>query len=489
MRIRIAVPLAAALALTPLAFLNTSGAEADASPTAVSRARCGPGSTPEPGMQGQVPLADRESGRSRQGYACNLELLGQYQGEGTTWVNPQYKNCVYNATSFFGLGRKSSEGVQVIDVSDPRHPKLTDHLTSPAMLTDTWESLKVNETRGLLAGVSVGPALGALAFDIYDIKTDCAHPKLLNSFGSPEFTAPMTTFNHEGQWSPDGRTYWATGLVGGSITAIGVSDPAHPTVVTSTGIGYTNHGFSLSQDGNRMYLTTAFPAGVVVLDTSGIQNRKSPAVRELGRITWGGPATVGQHTIPVSWNNRPYLIAVDEFAGEDIHILDSYDPAKMKVVKQIQLEVNRPENAAAVNPDVAHNGIFGYDAHYCAVDRTSNPTALACGFFNSGIRVFDIRDLMHPREIAYFNPPARVGENATLLGSEHAAHPVAYQGNGSNTDNLGPAVLANGFGPPDLTADWCSSPPRFVGTDQLWVSCQDNGFMALRFTNNAYRKP
>lgn len=166
----------------------------------------------EHGLQGQVSVAGRESGRSRQGYTCNLKLLGQYQGEGTTWVNPQYGHCAYNATSFFGLGRKKSEGVQVVDVSNPKHPKLTSNLTSPAMLTDTWESLKVNEARGLLAGVSVGPALGTLAFDVYNIKTDCAHPKLLNSFQGTDFTAPATTLNHEGQWSPDGKTYGSSGL-------------------------------------------------------------------------------------------------------------------------------------------------------------------------------------------------------------------------------------------------------------------------------------
>ncbi|HVE24318.1 MAG TPA: hypothetical protein VNC22_02895 [Sporichthya sp.] len=489
MRIRIAAPLAAALALVPLASLD-GAARAESSPTAVPRAACGPRSTPETGLQGQVPLADRQSGRSKQGYSCNLELLGRYQGEGTTWVNPQYAHCAYNATSFFGLGRKKSEGVQVLDVSDPRHPKLTANLTSPAMLTGTWESLKVNEARGLLAGVSVGPAIGTLAFDVYDIKADCAHPKLLNTFASADFTAPATTLNHEGAWSPDGNTYWATGVAGGSITAIDVSDPAKPSIEAVSGIGYANHGFSFSLDGRLMYLTTAFPAGVVVLDVGDVQTRKfNPQIRELGRITWGGPATVGQHTIPVSWNLKPYLITVDEFAGEDIHIIDSYDPKRLRVVRQLQLEVNRPENAAAVNADVAHNGLFGYDAHYCAVDRTSNPTALACGFFNSGIRVFDIRDPRNPHEIAYFNPPAQAGRNADLLGSEHAAHPVGYQGNGSNVDHLGPGVLANLFGPADLTADWCSSPPRFVGTDELWVSCQDNGFLALRFTNDAYRKP
>jgi hypothetical protein len=44
----------------------------------VPRANCGPGSRPETGLQGQVPLADRQSGRSSQGYWCNLELVGRY---------------------------------------------------------------------------------------------------------------------------------------------------------------------------------------------------------------------------------------------------------------------------------------------------------------------------------------------------------------------------------------------------------------------------
>ncbi|HVT34510.1 MAG TPA: hypothetical protein VHE37_02925, partial [Nevskiaceae bacterium] len=109
---------------------------------------------------------------------------------------------------------------------------------------------------------------------------------------------------------------------------------------------------------------------------------------------------------------------------------------------------------------------FGYDGHYCAVDRRENPTAAACGYFQSGIRVFDIRDPMHPAEIAYFNPPAQSASKAQLTGSEHASSAVGIDAN--------------------LSTDWCSSPPRFVAPDQLWVTCQDNGFMALRFTNGAW---
>jgi hypothetical protein len=487
---RSAAAVVCALALVVPAFGAASSAGSPGVRSAVPRARCGPGSAPETGLQGQVPLADRRSGRSRQGYSCNLELLGQYQGEGTTWVNPQYGHCAYNATSVFGLGRKKSEGVQVIDATDPRHPKLTANLTSPAMLTDTWETLKVNEARGLLAGVSVGPALGTLAFDVYDIRSDCAHPRLLNSFAGSDQTMPATTVNHEGQWSPDGRTYWSSSLGGGGLTAIDVADPTHPRIAGIGAIGFADHGFELSPDGNRMYLTTAFPAGVVVLDVSDVQARKPmPVFRELGRVTWGGPESVAQHTIPVTWNGKPYLIAVDEFAGEDVHIIDISDETRPTIVRQLQLEVSRPENAASVAPDVAHNGLFGYDAHYCGVDRRTDPTALACGFFQSGVRVFDLRDPMNPKEIAYFNPPAQVGRNEQLLGSEHAAHAITYSGNLSGIRDTGPGVMAGWDQPADLTADWCSSPPRFVGVDQLWASCQDNGFLALRFTNQAYRRP
>jgi hypothetical protein len=40
-------------------------------------------------------------------------------------------------------------------------------------------------------------------------------------------------------------------------------------------------------------------------------------------------------------------------------------------------------------------------------------------------------------------------------------------------------------GETDMTADWCMSPPRF-DAGRLWVSCDDNGALLLRFTNDAY---
>ena len=37
----------------------------------------------------------------------------------------------------------------------------------------------------------------------------------------------------------------------------------------------------------------------------------------------------------------------------------------------------------------------------------------------------------------------------------------------------------------DLSADWCMSPPEFRG-DLLYVTCSDNGFMALRLDPSVY---
>lgn len=462
----------------------------------IARANCGPGSQPETGLQGQVPLADRQSGRSQQGYSCNMALVGQYQGEGATWVNPFYGQCAYMATAFNGIPFKRSQGVQVVDVSDTRQPRLSTNLTSPAFFTGTWETLKVNDKRGLLGGVAVGSALAAAFFDVYDISDNCAQPVLANSF-SGNLTLPANVLGHEGNWAPDGLTYWASGLAAGSLTAIDVSNPKTPRIVYTGTSVVVNHGFELSEDGNRMYLSTAFPAGVVILDVSDVQARKAvPIVRQVGSVFWN-TAGVGQHTIPVTMKGKPYLVAVDEFASESVKFIDISDETKPRVASRLQLEIHLPQHANERLKDVTGNGLFGYEAHYCSVDRRIEPTAMACGFFQSGVRVFDIRDPFNVKEIAYFNPPAQVGKAGQLHGSEHTSLAVGNLGGLSASDagnlNQGslPTILTRVLANPlavgsNLTADYCSSPPKFVGSDQLWVTCQDNGVMVLRFSNAAY---
>ncbi|MCU1624261.1 MAG: hypothetical protein JWL79_3106 [Frankiales bacterium] len=465
--------LTASLAVAALLSVDVAAqdpAAVRASPGAVPGAICGPGSRPETGLQGQVPLADRTSGRALRGYQCNLQLLGHYRGEGTSWISQSFGTCAYLSTR---LGAARSPGVQVLDVRNPRKPVLVTTLRSPSMLA-SWESLKVNPRRKLLAAVAAAPPVGngAAMFDVYDIGRDCRHPRLLNGVDGTTLGLPSNVMGHEGTWAPDGRTYWASGY--GGVAAIDVADPAHPRVVGFGVPSPSSHGVALSADGNTMYVAQAgnlAPAGsqqdiangLRIFDVSDIQHRRPlPRYREVGSLYWPDGGTA-QTAIPFSSRGRSYVLFTDELRYGSARIID-VTRNRPRLVSHLRLAVQLPSASAVRDADTAHDGFFGYNAHYCSLDRTVNPTAAACAFFEAGIRVFDLRDPAHPREIAYFHPPSSPGRNAQLDGSEHAS--------GTGAVN-------------DLSADWCSSPPRFVG-HELWVACQDYGFMALAFTNHAY---
>ena len=49
-------------------------------------------------------------------------------------------------------------------------------------------------------------------------------------------------------------------------------------------------------------------------------------------------------------------------------------------------------------------------SHYISVDDPSNASLVFITWYSSGLRVFDIRDPAHPREVAYLNAP--VGPDA-----------------------------------------------------------------------------
>jgi hypothetical protein len=68
--------------------------------------------------------------------------------------------------------------------------------------------------------------------------------------------------------------------------------------------------------------------------------------------------------------------------------------------------VNEPEHRAEVaNDPGAFSPAQGYAGHYCSVPQRADPGIVACSFIASGLRVFDIRDPYHPKEIAYFTAP------------------------------------------------------------------------------------
>src|SRR5204862_1400674 len=130
-----------------------------------------------------------------------------------------------------------------------------------------------------------------------------------------------------------------------------------------------------------------------------------------------------------------------------------------RVISKVMLETHDPANCAKVLPELQGLAGFLYGSHYCSVDNIHKATTLACGYFNSGIRVFDIRDPIRPREIAYYNPPATTNP-VISNGSTHAPQRAIQPG-----------------GP-----DWCSAQVHLDAEQgTLWTSCQDNGLLSLKF--------
>jgi hypothetical protein len=206
--------------------------------------------------------------------------------------------------------------------------------------------------------------------------------------------------------------------------------------------------------------------GLTILDVSEIQARKPvPTVRRVSHITWP-TSSLPQTPIPVTIGGHPYLVEVDEFTHDTIQnfftnkamtraddmvgaarIIDIADPTAPRVVSDIRLEVNQPDaRPGAQSRDPGADTATGYTAHYCAVPRAKDPGIVACSFILSGLRVFDIRDPLHPKEIAYFNPPTTTGTPYNAM-----------------------------------------SAPAFVPErNEIWYTDANYGFYVLRMTNGAW---
>jgi len=490
--------------LLPLLAL---GGAAEAGP--VPKANCGPNDRVETALQGQTTLADRLSGHSERAYNCNLELVGQFQGEGSKWQLASFEDCAYYGQfNHFNKPLTTQPGVAVVDASNPRNPVATDYLTGLAA-QDPHESLKVNKKRKLL-GVTKGPGFGPTEptdsqFAFYDISGDCAHPRLLSGLNVPGHVG------HAGDFAPDGQTYYGPNIRIDSavrpqqITAIDISDPTQPNLLGF--IPYHTHDLSVSKDGTRMYLAQAgnflpfsfpIPNGLVILDVSDFQFRRpNPQASVISSLFWrdGG---VAQQTIPVTYHGRPHIIFTDETGAGPAtppsaaraaacaqglppfgfaRIIDISDETNPKIISRLMLEVHDPANCHLVlndfPPATTDLDPYGYSSHYCTVDRSKNPRMLACGYLGAGLRVFDIRDPDHPREIAYYKPPAQ--RTKFLPGS---ALWQDYGGCGTL-----PPCLGNG----DRTTDRVQTNMRFrkhKGELHIWFVGQDNGFQIVRFTKS-----
>lgn len=404
--------------------------------TATPPADCKTGS-PLAGVQGRMTRADLNSPQAARGWTCNLAEVAHYSAPGgfRVWryTDPHGHTCAYYDTSFvtpanlISVAGGPSLGVEVLDVTRPAHPVHTATLTTLAMLAP-HESLNLNTKRGLLAA-EVGNGLTLPGtFSVYDVRHDCRHPQLLSQLAVPT--------GHESGFSPDGRTFWAAGGAG-YISAIDLSDPRHPKTIWRG--AYYSHGLSLSADGKTLYQTDPINGNLGILDVSQVQDRVAhPSVHDISRITWN-PVSVPQNTVPFTSHGQHYLLEFDEFAFRfnpvtvndapgAARIINIDNPRRPRITSNLRLAVQLRRNhmQADSDPSELPNQMLGYSMHYCAIPKMVNPQIAACSAINSGLRVFNIADPAHPREVAYFVSPPRAGARPNLSPGDIAFSQPAF---------------------------------------------------------------
>jgi hypothetical protein len=468
-----------AVAVTSLSLWSCGGDSSSGSAVSTTasslKATCGTSDNAETGLQGQTTVAERMGGSAAKGLNCNLQLIGQFQGEGAYHAQTWIDDCSYYSTA--NGAQQLHPGVAVMDVSDPTQPHATAYLNATSML-QTWESLKMSTARKLLAAVESEGGSGVNpGFAIYDV-TNCKSPVLKASVNLP--IPPGTTIKgHAGAMAPDGRTYYGS-TYPTSLYIIDIADPTNPQLmlnwVPPGGIG-ASHDLSISKDGNRAYVMqpSSGPAGkngLVVLDVSDFNARKAnPQVRVIGTHFWtdGGIAMTSEQ---IAIGGKPFLLLSDELQagtrtaacanGTPVfgfgRLVSMADETAPTTVSELKLEVDDPKNCDQLANDPAYlSTSFGYSAHYCTADNREDTHLVACSRHEAGIRIFDVRDPANPKEVAYYKPPIHTGEN--------------IPGSGIN-------------GVPSRTYDWNKSHSRFLsrnGRMELWTTSADNGFQVLQF--------
>ena len=338
----------------------------------------------------------------------------------------------------------------------------------------------MNEERGLLVTTEGG--LVAQYIEVYDVATDCAHPKFLG-----RYDAKIPIF-HGLKVSDDGNTVYATDTfgftgVGQVMHVIDISDPTNPTLIRRWdptkepgGIQYAIHDLDISPDGNRLYTGDAAYQAVIgvivgggpsvgetpslsILDTSEVQARvpdpEIPVISTMSLPNFGH--TVQQMRI----DGKPYLLVSGEAPVDGAqcpwawgHIIDVSDETKPQRVSDLRLEVNQAKNCPKT---ILDKGAI-YSIHYVGVDSEEDTRYVFYTYYSGGMRVFDVRDPGHPKEVGYFHSAA----------TPNTKFPALTQG----TPDGNPQTT-------DLTTSVVRYRPQ---TGEIWVISVNSGFQVLRLT-------
>ncbi len=312
------------------------------------------------------------------------------------------------------------EGTSILDISDPRAPKVLSTLMLDAPGSHSHKVRVVQDDIMIVNSELRGPVAGPYedgGFRIYDVK-DKTKPKLLHF--ERTFGKGVHRFDCD-----DTYAYISTemeGFVGNILVIYDIRNPARPEEVSrwwmpgqNVAGGETPNPKKAAhrlhhamRSGDRLY-AGCWMSGFAIIDISDIRHPKTLCLHDVHP-----PALEPSHTllkVPFPIKGREIALATDEERsnrGNDdgkphapLYVFDVTDPTNMKKLAEYHV----PETGS---PYAGPGVRFG--AHQFREEMTD--TRAFVTWFAAGLRILDFADPAQPQEVGYFIPEPGRGKNA-----------------------------------------------------------------------------
>jgi hypothetical protein len=358
-----------------------------------------------------------------------------------------HSDQVMVANGYAYIGHSKTRGTSVVDVRDPRQPRVVNllphhqhswglHLQTDgnlllvaeafdfrSVMVDTEYYLRsVGGTDSSRFGVRGRDFSGGMR--VYDL-SDPANPRAIGFL-------EVEGLGIHRLWWVGGRYAYGSALLDGFLdhilVIIDLADPSRPVIVGRWWLpGMWVAGGEVTKGNNRVGLHHAVIAGDVAygcwrdggLTLIDVGDKTAPKL--ISHRNWSPPFAGGTHSaLPLP--DRNLVIVADE-AVQDI------DKEPLKPIWVVDVRV--PENPVTIatfpvpsdSDYVAKGGHFGpHNLHENRPGSFQSSQTIFVTYQNAGVRVFDISNQFRPEEIGWFVPPTPVRWMEPLRGRKKVLH-------------------------------------------------------------------
>ncbi len=376
--------------------------------------------------------------------AQNMALVGYHDLQGRSAYQPVIHRQGGRWIAYIGLhggnlpnalsGKTEASGTAILDVTDPKAPRLLAHIPGEAGAGEAGGAQMVRVCDGAtLPHADKGKVyllrpLGNSAQEVWDV-SEPAKPLLVTTIVSG------LRGTHKSWWECDtGIAYLVDGAPGwrtSRMTQIyDLSNPAKPVFIRDFGlpgqqpgasgsVPTSLHGpISTGPKGNRVYFGYGTGSGGIlqIVDRGKLLSGPKEATAEnllapqIGRYDLG--PDYGAHTafpllgIEVGGKKRDFVAVVDESIAENCR-----EPRQHLWMVEVTNEA-KPALVAQWTADEKSGNFCSRGGRFGTHSSNENFTPIYYGkvlflaHFNAGVRALDVRDPTQPKEIGYYIPAA-----------------------------------------------------------------------------------